>query len=330
MKLFWVKAVPWKKGLVTSALEAGADAVMVEAQDTEKVRELGIIKVISENGDLVPEKDVFFVKIASKEDEERALELSKQGIVVVDAEDWKIIPLENLVAQSDRIVALVRSPEEAEMAVGVLEKGTMGVLLETSSPSVVKEVGSIVKRRPAALPLVEAEITDVSAAGMGYRACVDTTELMGTGEGMLVGDKSDFFFLVHSESIENPYVAPRPFRVNAGGIHAYILCPGGKTRYLCELSTGSKVLVVDHKGRAREALVGRNKTEIRPLLVVKARYQEKEGSIILQNAETIRLTSPDGSPISVVKLKKGDKVLVHITEAGRHFGVKVKESIKEH
>ncbi len=330
MKLFWVKAVPWKKGLVTSALEAGADAVMVEAQDTEKVRELGIIKVISENGDLVPEKDVFFVKIASKEDEERALELSKQGIVVVDAEDWKIIPLENLVAQSDRIVALVRSPEEAEMAVGVLEKGTMGVLLETSSPSVVKEVGSIVKRRPAALPLVEAEITDVSAAGMGYRACVDTTELMGTGEGMLVGDKSDFFFLVHSESIENPYVAPRPFRVNAGGIHAYILCPDGKTRYLCELSTGSKVLVVDHKGRAREALVGRNKTEIRPLLVVKARYQEKEGSIILQNAETIRLTSPDGSPISVVKLKKGDKVLVHITEAGRHFGVKVKESIKEH
>ncbi len=330
MKLFWVKAVPWKKGLVTSALEAGADAVMVEAQDTEKVRELGIIKVISENGDLVPEKDVFFVKIASKEDEERALELSKQGIVVVDAEDWKIIPLENLVAQSDRIVALVRSPEEAEMAVGVLEKGTMGVLLETSSPSVVKEVGSIVKRRPAALPLVEAEITDVSAAGMGYRACVDTTELMGTGEGMLVGDKSNFFFLVHSESIENPYVAPRPFRVNAGGIHAYILCPGGKTRYLCELSTGSKVLVVDHKGRAREALVGRNKTEIRPLLVVKARYQEKEGSIILQNAETIRLTSPDGSPISVVKLKKGDKVLVHITEAGRHFGVKVKESIKEH
>jgi len=51
--------------------------------------------------------------------------------------------------------------------------------------------------------------------------------------------------------------------------------------------------------------------------------------IILQNAETIRLTAPDGTPVSVVDLKKGSEVLVSLEEAGRHFGMKVDESIQE-
>jgi 3-dehydroquinate synthase II len=50
---------------------------------------------------------------------------------------------------------------------------------------------------------------------------------------------------------------------------------------------------------------------------------------ILQNAETVRLTSPDGSPISVVELSEGSKVLMLIEGAGRHFGMKVEETIKE-
>ncbi len=329
MKLFWVKIDPWNKKAVTAALEAGADAIAVPEGYTTKVKELGLVQVIAPDGDLKPERDVFFINISSKEDEEKALELSKKTTVIVDASDWKIIPLENLVAQSNNIVAVVRSKEEAETAIGVLEIGVKGVLLESTDPYLIKVVGKIVKRMPQKIKLEEAEILEISPVGMGYRACVDTTELMSTGEGMLVGDKSDFFFLVHSESVENPYVAPRPFRVNAGGIHAYILCPNNRTKYLSELSTGDKVLVVDSKGEAREAIVGRNKTEVRPLLMVKASCQGKTGSLILQNAETIRLTSPDGSPISVVKLKKKDKVLVHVSEAGRHFGVQVKEKISE-
>ncbi len=322
MKLFWVKAVPWNKKIVTSAIEAGADAVIVEGENIPKVRELGIVDAIAID-------DLVFVEISSKEDELKALELSKAGPVVVDGKDWKVIPLENLVSQSQNIIAVVRSPEEAELAIGVLEVGTKGVLLETQDPSVVKEVGRIVKRRTLNLELVEAEVTEIRPVGMGYRVCVDTTELMTPSEGMLVGDTSGFLFLVHSESIENPYVAPRPFRVNAGGVHAYILCPENKTKYLCELSAGERVLVVNAKGEAREAVVGRNKTEVRPLLIVKARHNDREGSLILQNAETIRLTAPDGSPISVVRLKPGDRVLAHVTEAGRHFGVKVREKIKE-
>jgi 3-dehydroquinate synthase II len=136
--------------------------------------------------------------------------------------------------------------------------------------------------------------------------------------------------LVHAETLENPYVAPRPFRVNAGAVHAYTLLPDGKTAYLADLAIGGQVLVSDEKGKARSAIVGRTKIERRPLLLVDA---EAEGgakaSLILQNAETIRLVAPGGNAISVVNLAAGDKILGCVLEGGRHFGMAVKETIRE-
>ncbi|MGB9668704.1 MAG: 3-dehydroquinate synthase II, partial [Thermosulfidibacteraceae bacterium] len=140
MKEFWIKVVPWNKKLVTSGIEAGADVILVEEGLNEKVKELGIVKTASRDGDLKEGIDYEFVLINSKEDEQKAVELSKQKIVIVDTPDWKVIPLENLVAQSDNIIAVVRTPEEAELAIGILEKGTLGILLETDDPSIVKEV----------------------------------------------------------------------------------------------------------------------------------------------------------------------------------------------
>ena len=66
-----------------------------------------------------------------------------------------------------------------------------------------------------------------------------------------------------------------------------------------------------------------------PLMLVKARIGDKEITTILQNAETIRLTSPEGAPMSVVNLRPGDKVLVAVEESGRHFGMKIDETITE-
>jgi len=67
-----------------------------------------------------------------------------------------------------------------------------------------------------------------------------------------------------------------------------------------------------------------------PLLLVDA---EAEGgakaSLILQNAETIRLVAPGGNAISVVNLAAGDKILGCVLEGGRHFGMAVKETIRE-
>jgi 3-dehydroquinate synthase II len=75
--------------------------------------------------------------------------------------------------------------------------------------------------------------------------------------------------------------------------------------------------------------VGRTKVEKRPLMLLEAECRGKTISTILQNAETIRLTQPNGKPISVVELKKGNKVLAFLEEAGRHFGIKIEETIKE-
>ena len=179
------------------------------------------------------------------------------------------------------------------------------------------------------IPLEAAEIIEVRSAGMGDRVCVDTCTAMNAGEGMLVGNASSALFLVHAESISNPYVSPRPFRVNAGPVHAYTRVPGGKTKYLSELSAGDPVLVVDFKGVVTTGTVGRLKIEKRPLMLVTAAVGKREVTTILQNAETIRLTDPDGAAISVVNLAPGDKVLVAVEEGGRHFGMKIEETITE-
>jgi 3-dehydroquinate synthase II len=164
---------------------------------------------------------------------------------------------------------------------------------------------------------------------MGDRVCVDTCTLMQEGEGLLVGNSSSFFFLVQAEAKMNPYVAPRPFRVNAGPVHAYVKIPEGRTRYLSELSAGDPILVVRADGAAQAATVGRVKIERRPLFLVEAVCGDTRGSILLQNAETIRLSKADGQAISVVMLKPGDSILAVVEKAGRHFGIKVAETIWE-
>lgn len=329
MKKLWVKIDPWDKKLVTTALESGADAVWVEPGKAAEVKALGLITVVAEDGDLVPGRQVAEVTVTSTEDEAEVIRLARQGPVLVRTPDWTIIPLENLVAQSDNILVEVASADEARTALGVLEKGVDGVVVASRDPSVIKAVARLVKEASPPVPLTVARISGLKPLGMGDRVCVDTCSNLGLGEGMLVGNSSGGLFLVHAESLENPYVAPRPFRVNAGPVHAYIRVTGGKTRYLGELKAGDEVLVVRHDGSTRPAVVGRVKVESRPLMLVTAEADGKEFSTILQNAETIRLTRPGGEAVSIVALKPGDEVLAALEEVGRHFGHKVQETITE-
>jgi 3-dehydroquinate synthase II len=329
MKKIWVKAIPWDKKVVTTALESGADGVMVPKGFSEKVKELGIITTIAEDGDLKLNEAVKEWEIKGKEDEIKILNLAKNSLVIVRTSDWTIIPLENLVAQAEGIIVEVKDEKEAETVLGVLEKGVDGILITSSDPNRIKKIIAVARENIEVVSLVPAKIKRVEPVKMGDRVCVDTCTSMGIGEGMLIGNTSKAFFLVHSESIENPYVEPRPFRVNAGPVHAYIKVPGGKTRYLSELKAGDEVLVVNAQGKTQPAVVGRVKIERRPLILIEAEAGGEEFSVILQNAETIRLTTPDGKPISVVELKPGSEVLVSQEEAGRHFGIKIEETIQE-
>ncbi|MBW2570031.1 MAG: 3-dehydroquinate synthase II [Deltaproteobacteria bacterium] len=329
MKKIWVKVDPWDKKLVTTALEGGAEGIMVPKGFSKKVKELGRIQTISEDGDLKPGKDVLFFTIKSGEDEDEIVKLCKDKKVVLQCSDWTIIPLENLIAKGAGVIAQVHSFNDAQTAFSILEKGVDHILIHTTDVMDLKKTLSLIASVEDKTVLEEASIVDICSVGMGDRVCVDTCTSMPPGQGMLVGNSSSALFLVHAESVSNPYVAQRPFRVNAGPVHAYTRVPGGKTRYLSELSAGDPVLLVDFKGNTTTGIVGRLKIEKRPLMLIRALAGGREVTTILQNAETIRLTDPEGNPVSVVNLVAGDKVLIALEECGRHFGHKIDETITE-
>jgi len=329
VKRVWVRIQPWDKPLAIAALEAGADAVVVADGDTPRLKELGALPTVAPDGDIKPGRDVVWAEIRSKADEEAAASTHLDKTVVLRTTDWTVIPLENLVARRRGLMAEVTDAEQAKLVTEVLERGVDGVVLDTRSAEEIRRTVALVHAISPKLDLVPATVTAVRPLGMGDRACIDTCTEMEPGEGMLVGNSGQAFFLVHSESLETPYVAARPFRVNAGAVHAYALLPEGKTKYLSELKAGDELLLVRHDGSTSVGYVGRNKIERRPLLLVEAEAHGKTISIILQNAETIRLTGPEGNALSVAALKPGDRVLAHLQSGGRHFGMAVEETIVE-
>jgi len=329
MRKIWVNADPWNKDIVITALEGGADGVVVPEGYSKKVKELGKIQTISEDGDLKTGKDVVFYTIKSGKEEDEILKISSSRKVILQCSDWTVIPIENLIAKGADVIVRVHSYQEACTVFGILEKGVSHILFHSENIAELKKILSIVNTDTEKVSLQEAEIVEIKPAGMGDRVCVDTCTSMVQGQGLLVGNSSGALFLVHAETVENPYVSPRPFRVNAGAVHAYTRVPGGKTRYLSELAAGDQILIMDYKGNMTNGIIGRLKIEKRPLMLVKALAEGRQITTILQNAETIRLTNPDGKPVSVVSLKKGDKVLVAAEESGRHFGHKIDESIVE-
>ena len=268
------------------------------------------------------------ISIKGKEDENvaaKAAEISTDYIII-NCLDWRVIPLENLIAITrgkSKLIAEVSNAEDAKLVLETLELGTDGVLLQTSDADELAKVIDLVKNQTPKIQMFTAKVTTIKQISTGARVCVDTCDLMAPGEGMLIGVQAAGFFLVEAEVHENPYVQSRPFRVNAGSLSMYTLAPQKKTRYLSELKAGDEVLIVDRKGKTRTASVGRVKIELRPLILVEAEAEGKKIKTILQNAETIRLVTTKGSK-PVTELKAGDEVLAHVTtSAGRHFGVAV-------
>ncbi|MFB6108818.1 MAG: 3-dehydroquinate synthase II [Haloplanus sp.] len=278
-----------------------------------------------------------YVRILNEDYEAFAEEAAHDAeYTLVVGEDWTIIPLENLIArigEETDLVAGVTSAEEAQTAFETLELGADGVLLDSSDPD---EIRATCETRDAAerehLDLQYASVTAVERTGMADRVCVDTGSLMDHDEGMLVGSMSRGLFFVHAETAESPYVASRPFRVNAGAVHAYVRAPDGGTKYLAELQSGDEVQVVDTEGNTRETVVGRVKIEKRPMFRVQAEVESEEGpdriETLLQNAETIKVHTREGRT-AVTDLEVGDEMLVYYEDVARHFGEAVEESIIE-
>ncbi|MBD8895398.1 3-dehydroquinate synthase II family protein [Desulfovibrio desulfuricans] len=326
MSRIYFNCVPFDKGDVTLALESGVDGVIVPRKHVEEVSGLSRCPVWAA-------EDTAMMALSVKADEEAVLERLHKGERVVLARGWEVIPVENLLAQSDSVLAEAATLDEARLAAGILERGVAGIVVSREAVADLKTIVSQCKLAQGHEELQPAVITRVESVGLGHRVCADTLSILRKGQGMLVGNSSAFTFLVHAETERNEYVAARPFRVNAGAVHAYVRLPGDKTTYLGEFKAGQEVLIVDANGETSLATLGRVKIEVRPMLLVEAQVATedgvKTGAVFLQNAETIRLTTPGGEPVSVVGLKPGDTVLCRLDEAGRHFGMRIREDIRE-
>ncbi|KDE59256.1 3-dehydroquinate synthase [Halostagnicola sp. A56] len=386
----WIKADDtvgdWddRRERITTALEAGADWVLVDEDDVERVRELGDINVAAfrTDGDVTliddaedetttaqPDTVVVgkegegdgtvdlpndfsgsadlstlrrngtvdwgsYVRILGKEYEEFAeTSATEAEYTIVAGEDWTIIPLENLIArigEETTLVAGVTSADGAKTAFETLEIGADAVLLDSDDPDEIRrtvEVRDEAEREN--LDLEYAEVVDIEQIGSADRVCVDTGSLLEHDEGMLVGSMSRGLVFVHAETAKSPYVASRPFRVNAGAVHAYVRTPDGGTKYLSELQSGDEVQLVDLEGNTREAIVGRVKIEKRPMFRVALETDDGDHiETLLQNAETIKVPTAEGRT-AVTDLEAGDHLLLYYEDTARHFGEAVEESIIE-
>jgi len=267
--------------------------------------------------------------------------------IVLDFSNWKMIPVENIIAECEgtgtKIAVIVNIAMDVNGIAFALEKGVDAIVienevkliqacsiaksqrLENSSSDSIQTDESLEK-----LNLSELTITNIESGGVGERYCIDLVCLISEGEGMLIGSSSSSLSLVHGEVIDSDFVPARPFRVNAGPPHSYILMADGKTKYLSELISGDNVMLVSENGSMRSATIGRLKIEKRPFLRI---YWENDyqisNSIFLQQAETVRILSRVGVVKSVTELKIGDTILCHESNHSRHIGNKVSINSRE-
>ena len=274
------------------------------------------------------------------QDEARSL-IGMVPWVLVRCSDWAMIPLENLVAAASgsgtKLAAAISREIDLNGAAFALQHGVDAVLLPPESGSedlwtaardlsTPSDSGDI---EPPSSELSTATVTSIESGGVGERACVDLIERLSPGEGMAVGSSSSSLCLVHGETLPSEYVPSRPFRVNAGAVHAYALMADGSTKYLSELQSGDDIAVVSRDGSQRTAVIGRLKIERRPFLAVRFLCGSTEGQIMVQQAETVRLVSPRGEAVPVTELGIGEEILVRLDSSMRHIGQAVTGEVSE-
>lgn len=352
VKQFWLRLDPKvssiDKAELLKAAETHCDVVVLDPGDISLASSLKLrtasrddraeIRVFSSDDAIdtsVAGNSAVEVMVKDRSDELRAVEFADRGIrhIIVHCPNWKVIPFENLIAQTRNkatLLADVSTLSDAKTALQALELGVDGVVFSARTANDIEEMERVLKQLQESIPLIKGRVLAAKPIGSGARVCIDTCDIMKPGEGMLVGSLSAGLFLIEAEVHRNPHVEPRPFRVNAGPVSSYILTPGFKTRYLAELKVGDEVLIVNRNGIVRSAHIGRVKIERRPMMLIETEANGSCYSTIVQNAETVCLVS-DVDSQAVSSLKPGDEVLLRVEEGGRHFGTLVAdEMVIEH
>ena len=266
--------------------------------------------------------------------------------IVLEFEDWSMIPIENLIAACQdtptKIAAKIRTPEEAQGAGFALETGVDALIVDNLQDMI--DAAFIIKSQRGEmntshmmekiafdnLEITSHQIMSIEQGGIGERYCIDLTSLLSVGEGMLIGSSASSLVLVHGETLDSEFVPQRPFRVNAGPPHSYVMMADRTTKYISELKTNDSVLISNIDGTTRIATIGRLKIERRPFLALYwHNLFDKPASIFLQQAETVRLINSSGNMKSVTSLKVGDTILGWNGEGSRHIGESINSKVEE-
>jgi 3-amino-4-hydroxybenzoic acid synthase len=253
-----------------------------------------------------------------------------QPYTVVRFRDPTKIPLEIVIAAADsaagQLVCEAADVEEARIIVDVLEKGSEGVLLAPTSADDVFTLAEMLRETTPDLSLAKLTVDRITHLGLGDRVCIDTCSHFEEDEGMLVGSYAHGFVLCCSETHPLPYMPTRPFRINAGALHSYVLGKDNRTNYLSELKSGLPVLAVGADGRTRRIVVGRIKLESRPLLAIDATSEDGvHVNLIVQDDWHVRVLGPGGVVLNVTELKPQDQLLGYVATDKRHVGWPVGE-----
>ena len=286
------------------------------------------------------------VHISTQKEQDEALSLiGSVNWILIKCENWKMIPCENLIAAAEssgtKLAAIIEKELEVPAIAFALERGIDALvvnrdILEVAIITKLQRLENTELELPinsdlSLLNLESAKIKDISSQGIGDRVCIDTTSFLNIGEGMLCGSFAKSLALIHAETITSEFVPTRPFRVNAGGIHSYILMGDLSTSYLSELKSGDEVLIVNINGNSRIATIGRIKLERRPLIKIKWLTKEgNEGEVILQQAETVRLIGTNLKPVSITNLVKNMDIFVLNSIPSRHIGTPIQAFCHEY
>jgi 3-dehydroquinate synthase II len=284
--------------------------------------------------------------------EEAMAALGSVEWILVSSGGWKMIPAENLIAAAQstgtKLAFCVDQASDVGGLARALELGVDALCVPAdASTELCKAVLDAAIERNAEEDTAADTDTDtdikttpqiVSGACWRHdtqgtvladRICVDLVQSLQQEEGCWIGSSAKILALVLSEAAASQFVPTRPFRVNAGPVHSYILLADGTTKYLCELQAADQVQVYNTvTGDSRPVAVGRLKQEVRPCVLVElhSKDQHSAGQVFLQQAETVRLGQEGGESMRVTDLKvqnepiTTESLLLRIQTTGTHIG----------
>jgi len=292
---------------------------------------------------------------------------------------WQMIPAENIIAAAQstgtKLAFAVKKATDVAGLANALELGVDALCISTKSgdddPDLWKTAFEARKERNAEAEKASASLSsdskqqskpkpeivvgscwrrDTKGTVLADRICVDLVQKLRPEEGCWVGSSAKIMSLVLSEAASSQFVPTRPFRVNAGPVHSYILLGDGiTTKYLCELQASDQVMVYNTQTNSgKPVAVGRLKEEIRPCVLVELETQEDDvgdcvgprGQVFLQQAETVRLAQPSGEFVRVTDLEAQSgggngmdlirkPILLRIMKTGTHVGKAYSGKVEE-